>query len=237
MASRQNMTKKVKNANELSNIRRVVEITDRVFSKVINFIRPGQKEIEVAEEINRLATKYGSDKMAFPTIVASGVHSATPHHLTSNKKIKNNKMLLLDFGVNYKGYCSDLSRTLFIGRPDSKFKKIYYAVLQSQKAALRQVKEGNAGKEVHNSALNVLKNAGLADKFIHAVGHGIGLKVHESPKLYPKSRTKLKAGMVITIEPGVYIKGWGGVRIEDMVLVTKNGYEVLSKSSKNIIQI
>lgn len=227
----------LKDKDELRRIKKAVKLTDRVFNEILNHLRVGQTEFEIAQKIHSLAIKYGGEDISFPTIVAFGKGSSMPHYHTAAAKISKGQMLLLDFGVRYQGYCGDLTRMVYFGKPDEKFTKIYRVVQKAQQAAIEAVADGAAAKKTHKAALGVLRKAGLEKNFLHGVGHGVGMDIHEAPFLSEDSDTILKERMVITIEPGVYIEGWGGVRIEDVVLVTKNGHEVLSKASRDIIRI
>jgi Xaa-Pro aminopeptidase len=225
----------IKDNNEISKIKKAVQITDKVFAETLGYLKPRQTELKVARKICDLVIKYGAQDISFPPIVAFGKNSARPHYKIGETKLKKNGILLLDLGVKYKGYCSDLTRTIYIGEPDRKFEKIYKAVLEAQSAAIKTIKPGIKAKDIHNTVVKVFKRKRLENKFIHSTGHGIGLDVHEHPSIYANSSAVLKEGMVITIEPGIYIEGWGGVRIENVVLITKNGSEILSKAPKAII--
>lgn len=227
----------VKERGEIRKIKKAVELTDKVFGGILAHLRVGQSEFEIARKIHSLAIKYGGEDISFSSIVAFGKNSAMPHHRISTAKIERGKMLLLDFGVRYEGYCGDLTRMVYLGEPDEEFRKIYRFVRKAEESAIETVADGVEAKKVHQAALGVIKKAGLEENLLHGVGHGVGMDVHEAPSLSEDSETILKDGMVVTVEPGVYIEGWGGVRIEDVVLVRKNGYEVLSKSPKEIIQV
>jgi Xaa-Pro aminopeptidase len=209
--------------------RKAVRIADRVFSSLK--IEKGQREREVAEEIKDLLVRFGA-KPAFRIIVASGKRAAKPHGFATNKKVASGDFVVIDFGALYNGYRSDITRTFVVGKPGSRQKKIYRVVKEAQERAIKAVRAGRACREIDAEARGYIKKQGFGKYFIHNTGHGIGKKVHEAPKLSKNNRAKLRKGMVITIEPGIYIKGWGGVRIEDMVLVTKRGGKILTTSPR-----
>lgn len=205
--------------------RKAVDITLRVL-KVLR-VEAGLSENSVARQIFFELKKYGA-RPAFRTIVASGKRSAMPHGYAGKKIIRRGDFVVVDFGANYKGFRSDITRTFIIGKPTPKQKKIYSVAAAAQKKAIRGIKAGAVCREIDLLARDYIKKNGFGDYFIHNTGHGIGTRVHQAPKLGRKNRHKLKAGQIITIEPGIYIKGWGGVRIEDMVLVTRTGCRLLT---------
>lgn len=210
-------------------LRTAARIADAVLAELN--IQPGQTEKEVALQIKNLLRSFKA-RPAFRIIVASGKRSAMPHGFATNKRIRKGDLVVIDFGALYNGYRSDISRTFIVGKPSPKQKKIYQIVLKAQARAIKAVKAGKTCSAVDRAARAYIKKMGFGRKFIHSTGHGIGRQVHEAPKLSPKNQAKLKAGEVITIEPGIYIKAWGGVRIEDMVEVTKRGHRVLTKAKK-----
>ncbi|MFY9484506.1 MAG: M24 family metallopeptidase [Patescibacteria group bacterium] len=237
----------VKSPRELAKIRAAADINDRVHSNVLKNIRMGMRECDVVELIKKLLEREGAKALAFPPLVASGTHAAAIHHgvrtlradrtmieVPCQKRLRRGEMVVLDFGAVVDGYNSDMTRTVFLGKPDAKQTKIYNLVLAAQQAALAMVREGVTGGQVDRAARQIIVNAGYRAAFAHGTGHGVGLQIHERPNLKKGVREKLVAGEVITIEPGIYLRGWGGVRIEDLVLVTKSGYELLSKSPKNL---
>ena len=171
-------------------------------------------------------------QISFDTIVASGINGAKPHHSPTDKKISNGEAITIDMGAKYNGYCSDLTRTIFIGEPDDKFKKIYNIVLRSQLISIETAKEGMTGEEIDKISRDIISDEGYGENFGHSLGHGVGLEVHENPGVGPNSKNEILPGMVYTIEPGIYIEGWGGIRIEDMVLMTDNGNKLLSHAEK-----
>ena len=208
---------------------RAVKIANQIFG-LITF-DPGDTEKKVASRIEAFLKGFDA-KPAFRTIVASGKRSAKPHGFATGKKIKKGETVKIDFGALYKGWRSDITRTFFVGRPAKRQKRIYKIVKGAQIKAIKAVKAGVECRIVDKAARDYMKLHGVDKHFIHSTGHGIGRKVHENPKINLRNHNKLKAGQVITIEPGIYIKGWGGVRIEDMVLVKKDGCEVLTKVPK-----
>lgn len=226
-----------KDADEIENIAKAASIADAAFTHILGYIKPGKTEIEVAVELEYFCKKQGATEMSFDSIVASGVRSSLPHGVFSEKIINNGEFLTLDFGCVYNGYCSDMTRTVFVGKADEKQKKIYNTVLEAQQKALEQIRPGILGKEVDKIARDIITEAGFGENFGHGLGHGVGLAVHEEPRLSPLGERTLEANMVVTDEPGIYIAGYGGVRIEDLVLVTEQGNRVLSKSPKHLIEL
>jgi Xaa-Pro aminopeptidase len=195
-------------------------------------LRPGVKEQDFAAELEYRMRRLGAEKPAFETIVAGGVRSALPHAQPTAAPLRAGDLVVVDMGAFVEGYASDMTRMLFLGRPDAKVKRAYRAVLEAQLAAVDAVRAGVAAGSVDHAARAVLKTHGLDRAFVHATGHGLGLEIHEPPRLGAREKTRLRAGMTITIEPGVYVEGWGGIRIEDTVLVTENGCEILTQTSK-----
>jgi len=226
-----------KDAEEIENIAKAAAIADDAFTHILSFIKPGIREVEVAVELEYFCKKHGAAEMSFDSIVASGVRSSLPHGVFSQKVINNGEFLTLDFGCVYNGYCSDMTRTVFVGKADEKQKKIYNTVLEAQQKALEQIKPGILGKEVDKIARDIITAAGYGENFGHGLGHGVGLAVHEEPRLSPLGERVLEANMVVTDEPGIYIAEYGGVRIEDLVLITEEGNRVLSKSPKHLIEL
>lgn len=222
--------RQVKDAAELKQIRKAVEIAVYALKYIKKFIFPGRKEIEVAAELERFIRYQGAQGTAFSIIVASGPNSSRPHHISSQRVIKNNEPVLVDIGAEYNGYKSDLTRVYFLGKIISLYKEIYDIALYAQAQAIKEIRPGVDIKEIDGTARKFISKKGFGEFFGHALGHGIGLEVHERPGISGKSVSKLKAGMVFTVEPGIYLPGKFGARIEDMVLVTRKGCEVLSGS-------
>lgn len=229
--------REIKDREEIEIIRQAVEITDRAFKQILNRIKLGVEEREISLELEFFLRREGASAASFEYIVASGFRGALPHGVASEKKIKNGELLTMDFGAKYQGYCSDLTRTVSIGKPTLKQKEVYNLVLEAQLAALEAIKPGLKGKEVDRVARDIISKAGYGEYFGHGLGHSVGLEIHESPFLNTREEKVLEPGMIVTVEPGIYIPGWGGVRIEDMVLVTNSGAEVLTQASKEFIII
>ncbi len=208
---------------------KAVRITEQVLASLK--IKPGQTEAEVARSILKKIKSLGGQKEAFRTIVASGKRSSLVHGFSTGKRIRPGEIVMIDFGVLYREYRSDITRTFILGKMSRMQNKIYRLVLKAQKAALSVIREGVECREVDLAAREVIRKAGFGNYFRHTTGHGIGMKVHQAPKLSRRNRNRLKAGQVITVEPGIYLKHWG-IRIEDMVMVTKKGYQLLTKVPK-----
>jgi Xaa-Pro aminopeptidase len=227
----------VKDADELARLRAAAVLGASLFDRALAVIRPGVKETEVAAEMEYAARCAGAEQMSFPTIVASGKRSALPHGRASRVAIPSRGFVVCDFGVILSGYCSDRTRTVHVGRPTGEARGVYEAVREAQAGALQAIRAGVSVDEVDQAARNVLRSKGLARHFSHSTGHGVGLEIHEPPRVAAGQSEILRSGMVITVEPGVYIAGSGGVRIEDMVVVTERGCEVLALGSKELITI
>jgi len=226
----------IKDIDEVEAIKKAVKITEKGFDEALNILSEGVRELDVAAKIEYTFKVNGSYEVAFPCIVASGRNSALPHATASEKTIRRGEIVVVDIGAKYMGYCGDLTRTISLGSVSSKLKDIFYAVLEAQKEAIRKIKPGIKASEVDAAARNVLKEYGYDKFFTHSTGHGIGIEVHEYPRLSNKSNATLKTGMVVTVEPGVYIRDLGGIRIEDDVLVTDSGYVILSTYPKDLIE-
>lgn len=224
----------VKDDGEISLIRRAVEISDKAFEKLLPEIKVGMTEREIAARLEYYMALFGSEHPAFETISAFGVRSSLPHGAPTNKKLQNNELLTLDFGACFGGYMSDITRTIMIGKPDDKLITVFNTVLAVQDTCINAVKPKIAAKELDLLQRKLFEEAGLSNYICHSLGHGVGLEIHEAPTVSKLSETILKPGMVITIEPGLYIPNLGGVRTEDTVLVTENGFERLTKSPHNV---
>lgn len=227
----------IKDEKEIDNLRKAAEITDKAFEHILDFIKPGVKEIDIAHEIEFFMKKQGASGLSFQMIVASGKRSALPHGVASEKVLEDGDFLTLDFGCIYNGYCSDMTRTVVLGKATDEQKKIYNIVLKAQTKALEYIKPGVKCSDVDAVARDIISEYGYGDKFGHGLGHGVGLKVHELPNLNPEGDIILEPNMVVTDEPGIYIPDFGGVRIEDLVVVREGGHEILSKSSKKLIEL
>ena len=222
----------VKDERELELITRAVELTDDAFEAIAPRISPGMKEKEVAWEIEKLLREKGGESLPFPSIVASGSNAALPHATPSERPILDGEPVVIDIGARIEGYCSDLSRTICPGNKDKTFAKIYDLVLGAQLTAIATIEAGMSGEQADALARTVIERGGYGEAFGHGLGHGVGLAPHEQPRLGKGSSTVLSDGMVFTIEPGVYVKGWGGVRIEDLAVMEKWKVKVLSKAKK-----
>jgi Xaa-Pro aminopeptidase len=222
----------VKDAEELVLLSRAIEIGDNAFDDVSARIKPGMTENEVAWEIEKSIREQGAESLSFETIVGSGPNGARPHHLAADRVINEGEPIVIDMGCQYQGYCSDLTRTIVVGESDEQFKKIYDITLTAQLAAIEMVEVGMTGEECDLIARNVISEAGYGDNFGHSLGHGVGLEVHENPGVGARAKGKLEDGMVFTIEPGIYLTGWGGVRIEDVVVLENGRARVISNARK-----
>jgi Xaa-Pro aminopeptidase len=225
----------VKDAEEIAQIRSAVLLGADLFDIILKTIRPGVRESEVAAELEYAARKAGAEGMSFPTIIAGGTRSSFPHGRASEAAISSRGFVVCDFGVILAGYCSDMTRTVYVGRPTDEAGRIYEAVRQAQQAAIEAVRPGIPVGDVDRVARKLLKKSNLDRYFTHSTGHGVGLEIHEPPRIATGQAEILRPGMVITIEPGVYIPGKFGVRIEDMVVVTERGCQVLTPTSKTLI--
>ncbi len=222
----------VKEPDELAAIRRAVELTDKAFAHFCAVVKPSMTEKEGAWIIEKYMREHGADKVAFDLIVASGPNSALPHASPSDRRFQRGEPILVDIGCRINAYHSDLTRTLCLGQPDEQFTKVYKAVLKAQQAAERKIKAGVKGKRADAFARNVIAKAGFGDQFGHGLGHGVGLAVHEGPRASKLSKDTYQPNMTLTIEPGIYLPGWGGVRIEDLVVIRENDVEILSQATK-----
>ena len=227
----------VKEEDEVRRIRSAVNLGAKIFEKGLEVLGPGVKEFEVAAEMELAARRAGADGMSFDTIVAAGSRSALPHGRASGQPIPSGAFVVCDFGVILSGYCSDQTRTVWVGSAPEVAYRAYEAVREAQRAAIEAVRPGIAVGEVDAAARKVLKKSGLGRYFTHSTGHGVGLEIHESPRVASGEREVLQPGMVITIEPGVYFPGKWGARIEDMVVVTAGGCEILTPTSKEFLAV
>ena len=213
---------------EIARLKKAALITKKIYFSLSKKIKPGVRENEVADLLNKMVSSMGL-KSSFKTICASGPNAAGPHAKVTDRKILRDDVVVLDFGIIYKGFCSDMTRTLTFGKVNPKMKKILSAVKIAQKSAIRKIAAGRSISQLVAETHDMLRKKGFGKYILHTLGHGVGRKVHQAPKLSEKNKRRLKAGAVITIEPGLYIKGLGGVRIEDMVLVTAKGRKVLTR--------
>ena len=220
--------RRVKDKQELKNIRKAIRITQKALKFIKGFIKPGRTELEIAAELERFIRRQGATGAAFDIIVASGPNSSYPHHVSGSRKIRKNEPVLVDIGVEYNGYNSDLTRVFFLGKIKVLAQKICAIVLESQKRAIYRIKAGVRASEVDAASRKCIADAGFGKFFGHSLGHGVGLEVHEKPRLSSKDNSVLMPGEVFTVEPAIYLPGRFGIRIEDMVLVTKKGCGVIS---------
>jgi Xaa-Pro aminopeptidase len=227
----------LKDEDELALMREAALMGCALFEHILGFVRPGMAETEVAAELEYQARQRGAEGMSFETIVASGARSALPHGRATNALLPRRGFLTLDFGIIHGGYCSDMTRTVCLGKPRAEEREAYEAVLEAQEAAVAAVGEGVRCGEVDEAARSVLRRAGLAEAFTHSTGHGVGLEIHEPPRVGAGQTTRLQAGMVVTIEPGIYLANRFGIRIEDMVVITGSGGQVLTPAPKALIEL
>ena len=226
-----------KDKGEIEKIKKAAKITDRVFADILDYVKPGVTELDLSAELEYRMKRYGSTAPRYETIVASGPRSAMPHGVASRKKINGNEFVTFDFGAVFDGYTADLTRTVVVGKANRKQKEVYNTVLRAQGVAIRKTRSGIKACDLDKAARNVIKKAGFGKYFGHGLGHGIGLVVHDNPVVNPTNQQALESGMVITVEPGIYIPNWGGVRIEDDVLITSRGCRVLTESDRNLIEV
>lgn len=225
----------VKSAEEIDLMKKAQRITETALSNIIHRIKAGITETELAAEIDKEFIKLGADGSAFPSIVAFGESAAECHHIPTERKLEKGEIVLIDIGAKFNGYCSDMTRTFCYGIPDRKMSEIYAIVLGAQQSALRHIKAGMTCREADAIAREYIAANGYGKEFIHTLGHGVGKEVHEAPRLAVGNDIPLEAGMVVTVEPGIYIEGWGGVRIEDMAVIKNDGIDNLTAFDKKFI--
>lgn len=225
----------VKDEEEIELIRKAESIGDRAFSKVLSLIKPGVSELEIACELDYQMRVLGASGNSFETIVASGYRGALPHGIASEKKIQNGELVVMDFGCFYKGYASDMTRTIGVGNLGNQEKEVYQVVLEAQNKALSVIKSGVIGNEVHKVAHSVIEEAGYGKYFGHGLGHSVGLEIHEQPNFNLAEKREILSGMCLSVEPGIYLPNKFGVRIEDLIVVREDGFENLTKSNKALI--
>ncbi|MEE9610696.1 MAG: Xaa-Pro peptidase family protein [Desulfatiglandales bacterium] len=221
--------REVKDRSEINAIKASADLMSDILAEVIPDLRPGRTEKEIAWQIEGLAREAGAEDLAFPSIVGSGPNGALPHAVPTNRKIRATEPIVLDVGVKIDGYCCDMTRTIFLDTPGPKFRKIYRTVREAQLSAFEKIRPGTESTVPDTAAREVIKDAGFGEYFGHSLGHGVGLATHERPRLGPEKPVKLKQGMVVTVEPGIYLPGKGGVRLEEMVVVERNGPRILTK--------
>ena len=229
--------RRIKTAEEIELHRQAEHIGDIAFEEILKEIKPGMTELEVAAKLEYIMKMNGADKLSFESIVASGINSSKPHAEPGQKKIELGDFVTMDFGCVYGGYCSDMTRTVVVGKANDRQKEIYNTVLAAQQAVLDMLKPGLKGKEYDKVARNVIYGAGYEGYFGHGLGHGVGLEIHENPRFSMIEEDIIEAGMIMTVEPGIYIPAFGGVRIEDMVVMTPDGHDNLTCSRKELIEL
>ncbi|NMA65712.1 MAG: aminopeptidase P family protein [Clostridiaceae bacterium] len=227
----------IKDQHEIDRLQQAVLLGDKVFDEILKFIKPGIKETDIAAELEYIMRKLGAKGPSFESIVAAGPRSAMCHGAASDYAIQNGDALVLDFGVIYRNYCSDMTRTIFIGEPKKELEQIYQIVKEAQQAVLDALKPGMSGYEADKIARDIIEKAGYGKNFGHGLGHGVGIQIHEAPRLSLKSKDILTDGMVFTIEPGIYVEGLGGVRIEDMVTFIDGKLRNFTTSTKEMVII
>jgi len=229
--------KKIKQQHEIDNIFKAQSITDNTFADILSCIKEGMTEKELSIKIQCLLLKHGGEKNSFDPIVSFGENTSKPHAHPTERKLKKGDNILMDFGCVYDGYCSDMTRTVFFGQPSQQIKNIYDIVLEAQLNVLANIKNGMQCKVVDDFARQVFRKYGAEENFTHALGHGLGVDIHEIPSMHPKNDMILQANMFVTVEPGLYYPGVGGVRIEDLILIEQCSIKNLTTSDKNIIII
>lgn len=229
--------RQIKTEEELNYLRQAERIGDMAFGKILDVIRPGMTELEIRAELEYQMMKCGAEGTSFDTIVASGLHSSMPHAIPSEKKIELGDFITMDFGCRYHGYCSDMTRTIVVGKASDRQKEIYHLVLKANRVTESLLHAGMVCKEVDKIARDIIQDAGYGEYFGHGLGHSVGLEIHESPACNMRDTSILEPNMLMTVEPGIYVPGFGGVRIEDMVIIKKDGIENLAHSNKELIEL
>ncbi|MFZ2959272.1 MAG: aminopeptidase P family protein [Candidatus Ozemobacteraceae bacterium] len=231
------VVRRSKDAYEIECLRKAFAIADRSFAKLVKYLKPGRREIDIAAKLEYFMRTGGSDKPAFDSIIASGERSSCPHAHPTLRKTATGEMLKIDFGAVYAGYHSDMTRTVFFGKPDARFREIYGIVLEAQRLAIAALRPGILAIDVDKIARDYIASHGHGERFGHGLGHALGLEIHEGPGLSQKCSDPLEEGMVVTVEPGIYLPGWGGVRIEDVYIIRKDGPERLTSTPNELLQI
>lgn len=229
--------RQIKTPEEIGYLRQAEAIGDAAFTKILDIMKPGMTELEIQAELEYQMMKCGASGTSFDTIVASGIHSSMPHAIPSDKRIEKGDFVTMDFGCRYHGYCSDMTRTVVVGRASDKQKEIYQLVWRANHTVETLLHAGMVCREVDRIARDIIADGGYGECFGHGLGHSVGLEIHESPACNMRDDTVLKPNMIMTVEPGIYLPGFGGVRIEDMVVITENGHENLAHSDKKLIEL
>ena len=222
----------IKDPSEIKLMKKASDMMSGVLNRVLDTLEPGQTEREVARKIEQFSFEAGAEGMAFDSIVASGPNGALPHAVPTKRKIGKRDHVIFDVGLKVKGYCCDMTRTVFLGTPDRKMKEIYKIVREAQLAALEYVRPGHISTKPDSVARDIIKKAGYGEYFGHSLGHGVGLATHEGPRLAPRDPVELKEGMIVTVEPGIYLPGKGGVRLEEMVVIESSGARILTQNDR-----
>ncbi|ANU41860.1 peptidase M24 family protein [Flavonifractor plautii] len=230
-----NSLRAAKDDGEIALMTKAQEITDRAFSEILKFIQPGMTEQEIAAKLQYDMLRFGAEKMSFDPIVVSGPNGSLPHGIPSAKQVQQGEFITMDFGCKYGGYCSDMTRTVALGEPTGEMQKVYQTVLEAQLAGIAVTKAGVPGKSIDAAARKVIEDAGYGEYFGHGYGHSLGIEIHESPNANTRDETLLPVGAVVSAEPGIYLPGKFGVRIEDVTVLTADGCMVLTKSPKELI--
>ena len=230
-----NSLRAAKDAEEIALMRKAQEITDRAFDEICKFIQPGMTEQEIAARLQYDMLRFGAEKMSFDPIVVSGPNGSLPHGIPSSKQVQKGEFITMDFGCKYGGYCSDMTRTVALGEPTGEMKKVYQTVLEAQLAGIAVTRAGVPGKSIDAAARKVIADAGYGEYFGHGYGHSLGIEIHESPNANTREETLLPVGAVVSAEPGIYLPGKFGVRIEDVTILREDGCEILTKSPKELI--
>lgn len=232
-----NAIRRIKTPEELECLAKAEAVGDAAFADILKILKPGMTELDTAAELEYSMKKHGAQGFSFDTIIASGLNSSMPHAVPGTRRLENGDFVTMDFGCVIDGYCSDMTRTVVLGKAGEKQKEIYNTVLRAQTEALAVLKAGMKGSEVDAAARNIIRDAGYGEYFGHGLGHSVGLYIHEEPRLSPTDDTVLEENMIETVEPGIYVPGFGGVRIEDMVVVTADGCRNLAHSPKELIEL
>lgn len=227
----------IKDEEELECIKMAQRIAEMSLEELLPFIKVGRTEREIALELNRLMFKNGAEDLSFETIVLAGANTSMPHGVPSDKKVEDGEFVLMDFGAVYNGYHSDMTRTICVGKPSEEMERVYNIVLKAQEAGIEAARAGIVGSALDKISRDIIEAAGYGECFGHSLGHGVGLEIHEKPNASPNYKLPLNCGSVVTVEPGIYIEGKFGVRIEDFVILTENGCENLTKCAKNLISL
>ncbi|MFD2116074.1 M24 family metallopeptidase [Paenibacillus yanchengensis] len=229
--------RRIKDDGEIAIMEQAAQLADRTFDHILQLIKPGIRESDLALEMEVYMRSHGATSSSFDTIVASGARSALPHGVASEKKLEHGDFVTFDFGAYFQGYCSDLTRTVVVGEATEKHIEIYNIVLEAQLHTLEHIKPGMTGKQADALARDIISSYGYGEQFGHSTGHSLGMEIHEAPRLSMYSDTILTPGMTVTVEPGIYLPGFGGVRIEDDIVITESGIKILTSSPKQLITL